>query len=661
MSRSIILSNGELCVALDNHAQVRDIYFPHVGLEDHVRGHYIHRVGVWVEGAISWLSEDPEWKIDVGSEKEALQSKIVATHARLQLELHFSDIVYNELPIFVRRIEITNRAERNREIRLFMGHQFEIYKSHGGDTAYYDPETHAIVHYKGRRVFLMSGTIDGEPFQDFATGLANFGGHEGTHRDADDGVLSKNPIEHGPADSVLGLYGVYAPQQTRRIFYWLCAAETIPDAHVLNTYVISKTPAHLLKSAGDFWKAWVNAYNWSFYGLIPEHISLFKKSLMIIRAHVDAGGGILASVDSDMLQYGLDTYSYVWPRDAAYTAMALDQAGDISAARRFFEFAKEVVSEKGYFMHKYLPDRSLGSSWHPWVRNGRSELPIQEDETALVLVALQEHFLHSHDVEFLELMYQPLVENTAAFMCAHRDPVTKLPLASYDLWEEKRGTSTFTSASVYGALIAAAELSKVLGKKDNEERYRAAAEEIKEGILTHLWDDKQGIFVKLINREGASTTIDSTLDMSSAYGVFSFGVLPPNDPRLVRAFEQSVRRLSHGIPSGGLARYEGDQYYRLDSESAGNPWITTTLWYARYLISKAKKESDFSQVREIFTWVAKHASASGVLPEQLNPKNGEQLSATPLTWSHAAYVHAVLRYLDRLEELGICVACNPAP
>jgi len=53
MSRSFVLSNGELCVALDHHGLVRDLYYPHVGLEDHVRGHYIHRIGVWVDGQMS--------------------------------------------------------------------------------------------------------------------------------------------------------------------------------------------------------------------------------------------------------------------------------------------------------------------------------------------------------------------------------------------------------------------------------------------------------------------------------------------------------------------------------------------------------------------------------------------------------------------------------
>jgi GH15 family glucan-1,4-alpha-glucosidase len=283
-----------------------------------------------------------------------------------------------------------------------------------------------------------------------------------------------------------------------------------------------------------------------------------------------------------MLQYGLDTYSYVWPRDAAYAAIALDQAGDAAMiARRFFEFCNATISKDGYFMHKYLPDRSLGSSWHPWIRNGHSELPIQEDETALVICALYNHYTHGRDIEFVAAMYSSLVEKAADFLVSYRDPTTGLPLSSYDLWEEKRGSSTFTASAVFGALQAAAALSKAVNKTDNETRYLAAAQEVRAGILAYLWDSTQGYFIKHIDREGEVVTRDKTLDMSSAYGIYAFEVLPPDDVRLVSAFDVSIKRLSHGISTGGVARYEGDNYYRRDKESAGNPWIMTTLWYAR--------------------------------------------------------------------------------
>ena len=198
--RSIVLSNGELCVALDEHGLVRDIYYPYVGLEDHVRGHYLHRVGIWVDGKMSWLSEDPAWRIEVACEDAALASAITARNDALGVELTFTDIVYNEKPVFVRRVSVKNLYDKNRVIKLYFAHQFEIYKSHGSDTAYFDPLSNAVIHYKGRRVFLIGATLDGIAFEDYATGRANFQGKEGSHRDGDDGVLSKNAIEHGPAD-----------------------------------------------------------------------------------------------------------------------------------------------------------------------------------------------------------------------------------------------------------------------------------------------------------------------------------------------------------------------------------------------------------------------------------------------------------------------------
>jgi GH15 family glucan-1,4-alpha-glucosidase len=661
MSRSIVLSNGELAVALDSRGQVRDIYYPHIGLEDHVRGHYLHRVGVWVDGRLSWTS-DEEWSVVVRCEEEALASDITATNANMQVELRFTDIVYNERSIFLRQIAIKNLSDKERDIKLYVAHQFELYKAHGGDTAYYDPQTHSIIHYKGQRVFLISGTVDGEPFQDYVTGLANFAGHEGSHKDAEDGALTKNPIEHGPADSVIGFYGTYKPAQIRTVEYWMAAARTISEAQEIDATIRNKkTPSHLIRTASDFWKAWVNAYNWNFMGLSPEQVALFKHSLMFIRSHVDLEGGVIASLDSDTLNYGLDTYSYVWPRDGAYAILALDAAGDGNAARRFFEFCKQVLFKDGYLMHKYLPDKSLGSSWHPWVRNGKSELPIQEDETAIAVYALGVHYAHTHDVEFLESMYDSLLEKAANFMVSYMDPETHLPLASYDLWEEKRGVSTYTASCVYGALEMAAELSRILGKEENENKYREAAKGVKEGILKYLWDEKEGIFIKHIDREGGVIKQDKTLDASSVYGVFFFEVLGHDDQKVERAFAETVKRLSHGIPAGGLARYEGDNYYRNDRDSAGNPWIVTTLWYAEYLIAKAKKQSDFARVLEILSWVVKHSQTSGILSEQLNPQTGEQISVAPLTWSHSAYVSAVIKYLNKLEELGICHACNPAP
>ena len=48
MPRDLAISNGRLLVMFDRHYQIRDIYFPHVGKENHANGHPF-RFGVWVE------------------------------------------------------------------------------------------------------------------------------------------------------------------------------------------------------------------------------------------------------------------------------------------------------------------------------------------------------------------------------------------------------------------------------------------------------------------------------------------------------------------------------------------------------------------------------------------------------------------------------------
>jgi GH15 family glucan-1,4-alpha-glucosidase len=164
----------------------------------------------------------------------------------------------------------------------------------------------------------------------------------------------------------------------------------------------------------------------------------------------------------------------------------------------------------------------------------------------------------------------------------------------------------------------------------------------------------------MINITDDGTIIqDSTLDMSSVYGVFAFGILDINDPRLTRAVRQIEERLQIKTSVGGIARYEGDIYFRDSTGVPGNPWIITSLWLAEYYIALAKKESDFDLVHQWITWAAKHTSSSGILSEQLHPYSGEPLSATPLTWSHSEYILTITKYLNRLEELGICLKCNP--
>ncbi|HEY4508193.1 MAG TPA: glycoside hydrolase family 15 protein, partial [Candidatus Paceibacterota bacterium] len=82
MPRAVTLGNGHILVGFDGRAQVRDFYFPYVGLENHLGVGQVHRVGVFADGALHWFS-NPSWEIRVEYEKETAAGKVTATNAAL--------------------------------------------------------------------------------------------------------------------------------------------------------------------------------------------------------------------------------------------------------------------------------------------------------------------------------------------------------------------------------------------------------------------------------------------------------------------------------------------------------------------------------------------------------------------------------------------------
>lgn len=652
MARPLVFGNGMILVCLDKNAQVRDFYFPYVGSENHIGRRDVHKIGVWVDGRISWFSDD-EWIIDVRYKEDTMTSDIVARNESMRLSVNFADVVYNEKNIFLRSITVNNHAEEDREIKLFFNQQFEISQTYYADTAYYNPALHALVHYKGRRVFLVSARDEnGEFFTEYSTGLFNIEGKEGTWRDAEDGKLSKNPIEHGEVDSTMGLVIKVKANSSRKVYYWICVGETLGEAERLQGHLLYKTEDHVIESTSKFWHAWVNNFDINFENLSDEVRDLFKRSLIVIRTHCDNRGGIIASGDSAQFQYGRDTYSYVWPRDGVFISLSMDKAGYSEVSERFYRFCNSVMAQGGYMLHKYQPDMSLGSSWHPWTQEGESQLAIQEDETALLLYGLWEHYSLNKNLESVENFYNPFIKKAAEFIKSYRDKKTGLPHSSYDLWEENYAISTFTAASVYGALVSASKFAEILGKDDEKDRFLRTAEEIKESIIKYLYDEERGVFLKSVKIEGDNIIPNPIIDASSFYGCFRFGVLPVEDERLEKAFDLTKKALSESIPIGGVARYENDRYHApVDGYKnvPGNPWFVTTLWFIQYKIAKAKSEEDLNFIIEELMWSVKNSFPTGVLSEQLNPYTGEPLSVAPLVWSHAEFVLTVVEYLEKLK------------
>ena len=83
----------------------------------------------------------------------------------------------------------------------------------------------------------------------------------------------------------------------------------------------------------------------------------------------------------------------------------------------------------------------------------------------------------------------------------------------------------------------------------------------------------------------------------------------------------------------------------------GNPWLICTLWQAQYIIAKAQKFTELAPAMKLLEWCVARAEKSGVLAEQYHPHTGDPMSVSPLTWSHATFVIAVVEYLAKLQQI----------
>lgn len=641
MARPIVLSNGELHVGLNEYGLVHDFYYPYVGLANHSSGAGTrHRVGIWVDGRISWL-DDGSWTFKFHYPHHALIGHTLAKNESLQLLLEIDDCVDANMSAFMRNIHVINNADHPREIRLFMRQAFAIDDSRSNtDTAQYLPDSDAILHYRGKRAFIVSGQYNDMPFDQHSIGLFGIEGHEGTYRDADDGELSGGNVEHGRVDSTIRFKLNVDPQSSGRVHYWVAVGSSIREALYIDKQIRHDGMSARIHSTAKWWHEWLQPAIETAKTIDPAYHETFLRSAMIIKSQIDKRGAIIASTDTSMLNYGRDAYAYCWPRDGSLVLWPLIRMGYTEEPYRFFEFCRRVMHPSGYLMHKFRADGGLGASWHPYVHDGGIVAPpIQEDETALVVFALGQFFEKHKDMRLLRDFYASMIKPMADWMSGYIDDTTGLPKPSYDLWEEKFLISTFTVGTVYAALLAAADMAEASKDNDSAVKWRASAKDIQESAHRYLFNKNRQCFYKGLLVKNGQIEHDETIDSSSLYGAFMFGLFDVNSDEMrmsVEAYNKVFPTAERGIVA--FPRYENDPYHRVDPNSQGNWWFITTLWMAQY----AMAINDDHLARSILTWVNGISLQTSVMAEQISPYDFSPVSPAPLTWSHAEFLSTLL-------------------
>lgn len=638
MPRTVTLANGSMLVAFDAQGALRDLTWPQVGSENHAQGRATQLA--LVRSGRGCVLGGPGSTIAQESLPAALAAKSSFGLPHLGTSVVVEDTLLPANPVLLRRITIHDDSGAGGSVQLRILTGFEISESNALNGVAYEPAPRTLRFFRRRRHLLWGALHEGQSgFDEYLCGhhrlprggtpadaLLHPGQHEGSTASVGDveavGGISLN-LQHGRAE----------------VWLWLCAGATAVAVHDLNALLLRSGPEKLFNAALEHQRSWLAARTQQ--DTSPDEFSTAEAhSLHIARAHVDSGGAIVAAVDSATLDPGRESYAYCWPRDGALIADTLSAAGDIDAAAAFFRYCATLEKTDGALLQRYHPDGSVASSWMASVEAGRTVVPVQADETALVLWALERHVGRHEDRKLAKELRDTLLLPCTEFLLRWRGP-TGLPRESVDLWEERRGIHAFTAAASIAGLRAAAQLLPQCHQRRLAALAKDAADAM-EAALRASWHafDLPPRSQREISHDGASLGHADTRVDASLLGLQILGVLQPKETIAAKVREACYERLQVPTWVGGHARYEQDQYLRTPETDAcvpGNPWPLAGLLLARAFAEAGEHE----RARSLIRGVLLRAGPCGTLAEQHHPSTAAPMGVEPLAWAHAALVDAV--------------------
>ena len=218
-----------LLATFDEYLQLRDLYFPFIGEEDHTTYDHKHRVGFFVEGrGFSWL-DDGNWDALPQYAADTLVGTSRLINRKLGISIEAGDFVHPVKDILMRHFLIRAIEDEEIHLKIYFNHDLHIYGEKQKDTAFYEPSTNSVIHYRKKRHFLIGGKAGGQGITSYTTGKSEFRELEGTWRDAEDGHLSRHTIEQGSVDSTVELQCTACQTCEEHVWLWLCASKTMRD------------------------------------------------------------------------------------------------------------------------------------------------------------------------------------------------------------------------------------------------------------------------------------------------------------------------------------------------------------------------------------------------------------------------------------------------
>ncbi len=328
-------------------------------------------------------------------------------------------------------------------------------------------------------------------------------------------------------------------------------------------------------------------------------------------------------------------YRFCWLRDASMSIDTLLRMGHYQSAKGFLGYIKGILQTKQdsfQIMYGIRGERELTEFNLPHLSGYENSKPVRIGNAAyfqrqndvfgyLLNVIFQYYVFFPGTLDEIEDLWET-VRNIARTVSVHWGKPDK------GIWEIRNDEKHFVFSKVMSwvAMDRSAKIADILNKEKYVEHWRSIANDIKEDILVHGWNENLQTFTQTYS----NTDLDASLLLMAEYGFIEL-----NDSR----YKKTV------IAIKNLLFYNGLMYRYIATDDFGNPTSSFTIC-TFWLVQALYKIGSTEEAKIIFDNLLACGNHVGLFSEDIDFATKRLLGNFPQAYSHLALINTATLFSE---------------
>jgi alpha,alpha-trehalase len=326
-------------------------------------------------------------------------------------------------------------------------------------------------------------------------------------------------------------------------------------------------------------------------------------------------------------------YRFSWIRDSSLTIEALYIGTCSDEAEEFVSFMTSSAGGRAgegslQIMYGIGGEHDLSERELPHLRGWRESRPVRVGNGAWDQVQLDVYGELLNSLWLYREKLGDLHPEIQAFVADLADTAARRwTETDSGMWEMRGDPRHHLSSKVlcWTALDRAVKLAPQLGEYAKTAEWEAVRDEIRAAILDRGWSEKKQAYAQSFD----SDELDAAQLLMPI-----LGFLPATDERMRSTIEAIASELTE---DGLVLRYRNDEGLNADGLTGEEgTFVICSFW----LVSCLAKAGELERAEALFEQLAGYANDLGLLAEEIDTANGEQLGNFPQAFSHIGLITA---------------------